>query len=212
MKKILFFFFTVYCTVGGYSQINTLILFTQPSCNNCKYTKHNLDKNAIPFQEFSLEDKDNAVLMLKKLKETGYDGKIFLPVIIANDSILLYPQAGRNDSTLFFVVQNIVVDKKLYTEKSPAQQEESILPEIDDAGCDFDTTIQYLVCSNFKNEADAVKFKNSLIADGYSHADFIFYNRMYRVYAMQIFEDENEVYLLEQIRKKFRGAYLLKIE
>ena len=210
MKKTqLIFLFTCY-TIVVYSQ--TLTLFTKPECNNCKYTKYNLNKNGISFSEFSLEEKENAIMMLEKLKNINYTGKINLPVIIENDSILLYPQENHNDSTLFFVVKDIIANKAAYTEQQQQKNEDVVTENLNDADCDFNSSYQYLVCANFNEKEDAEKFKNILLNDGYQHADILFYKKLYRVYAMQVFEYENELYYLQELRKKYRGAYLLNTE
>ena len=209
MKKTLLILFAICCVFAVYSQ--TLTLFTKPDCNNCKYTKHNLNKNEILFSEFSLDDKENAVMMLQKLKNINYTGKIYLPVIIESDSILLYPQENHNDSTLFFVVRNIMASN-VPTEQHSSKIEAAAIESLNDADCDFNQSYQYLVCANFNEKEDAEKFKNVLLNEGYRYANVIFYNKIYRVYAMQVFEHENELYHLQELRKKYRGAYLLNIE
>ncbi|MDR1679052.1 MAG: hypothetical protein LBR81_04670 [Prevotellaceae bacterium] len=100
-------------------QTRTLTLFSKPSCNNCRYSKYMLQKNGIAFRDFSLDDKANAAVMLEKLKSAGYAGQIHLPVIIEDDSLLLYPTVSHNDSTLFYLIEKIIADKQSYDIANP---------------------------------------------------------------------------------------------
>jgi len=120
------------------AQTQTLTLFTKPTCNNCRYTKYMLQKNGIAFRDFSLDEQANGTEMLKKIKSAGYTGKIHLPVIFENDTILLHPKLPYNDSTLFFVVEKIIAKKQLYIPDST--KTEIILPDNEDGGdCVMDT-------------------------------------------------------------------------
>jgi hypothetical protein len=78
-----------------------------------------LQKNGIAFRDFSLDDKANAAVMLEKLKSAGYAGQIHLPVIIEDDSLLLYPTVSHNDSTLFYLIEKIIADKQSYDIANP---------------------------------------------------------------------------------------------
>ena len=124
----------------------------------------------------------------------------------------MYPQENQNDSTLYFTVKDITANKATYTEHRQTKSEDVAIENLSDADCDFNPSYQYLVCANFSKKEDAEKFKNILLSEGYSHADMIFYKKLYRVYAMQIFEYENELHYLQVLRKKYRGAYLLNVE
>ena len=206
MKKIQITLLFACYTFVIYSQ--TFTLFTKPECNNCKYTKHNLTRSGILFSEFSLEDKQNAIMMLQRLKDLNYTAKIYLPVIIENDSVLLYPQENHNDSTLYFVVKNITANK----EQNLLKTEDIATEDISNAGCDFNLSHRYIVCANFREMDDAENFKKILLNDGYPYAAVIFYKNLYRVYAMQVFESENELQLLQEVKRKYRGTYLLDTE
>lgn len=189
-----------------------LTLYTSPSCNNCKYTKYTLQKNKIAFDECSLNEKECAVTMMKKLKKVGYTGKIYLPVIIENDESLVYPidEHKHNDSTLLFVIQNIVSQKDFYETDSIGNTKENGQPvDKENTDCDFETSYKYLVCANFKDQKEAERFKETLITDGYSHADVLFYKNLFRVYAIQVFENENELELVKKLQEKYKGTYLL---
>ena len=115
MRKLLFI---LLLSIPVSAQTGILTLYTKSNCNNCRYTKHMLQKNGVAFQEFSLDDKANAAAMLKKLKAAGYTDKIHLPVIFENDSLILHPTAPHNDSTLFFVIQKIITEKDSYASDS----------------------------------------------------------------------------------------------
>jgi len=104
------------------AQTGTLTLYTKSNCNNCKYTKYMLQKNGISFSEFSLEDQTNGTEMMKKLRATGYTDRIFLPVIFKNDTLVLHPAIPHNDSTLYFVIQKIIMEKELYTSDSISRE------------------------------------------------------------------------------------------
>ncbi len=196
------------------SQTKKLTLYTNPGCNNCKYTKYTLNKNGIAFEEYSLEEKEYAVNMTKRLKNIGYTNNIYLPVIFENDSILIHPTTEHNDSTLFFIIQQIISKKNLYEMLPDGNRKEADHSPInkENTDCDFETSNKYLVCANFKDEKGAEKFKNTLMLDGYPHADIFFYKGFFRVYALPVFDNENELELLNQLKKKYRGAYLLKSE
>ena len=81
-----------------------------------------LQKNGIAFREFPLEDQATGAEMLKKLKSAGYTGRIYLPVIFEDDTVVLHPKAPHNDSTLYFVIQKIIAEKEFYASDSiPAE-------------------------------------------------------------------------------------------
>ena len=195
------------------SQTRKLTLYTNPTCNNCKYTKYTLHKNNIAFEEYSLDEKEYGAEMLKRLKNADYTGKIYLPAIFENDTVLLHPTPEHNDSTLLFVIQQIISQKKNY-ETLPIENKTEIDHVInkENVDCDFEITHKYLVCTNFKDKESAETFKKELVQDGYAHADIIFYKGFFRVYVSPVFENENELELLNQLRKKYKGAYLLKTE
>lgn len=169
-----------------------------------------LQRNGIAFQNLSLEEKANAIEMQQKLKDTHYHAAIYLPVIFENDTVLIYPQAEHNDSTLFFVIQNIISRKDLYAPTSTEINAEHV--NKDNTDCDYKEMNRYLVCANFKESKDAENFRNVLASNGYPHAGVIFYKDYYRVYATMIYENENELILLNEIKQQYRGTYLLVIE
>lgn len=208
-KTVLFLCFFPFFLL--YAQPKELSLFTKSTCNNCRYAKFVLQKNGIAFNEFSLDEKSNSILMLKKLKEAGFTDKIYLPVIFENDTVLIHPTAIHTDSTLYFILEEIISQKALYQTKTGKEKELQSITK-DEADCDFETAKQYLVSNNFENKDAAEKWKKALIEEGYPHADIIFYKNFYRVYLFLVFEHENEVDLLNQSQKKFHGAYLLKME
>ena len=92
-----------------------------------------LHRNSIVFHNLSLDDKENAAEMLKKLKSAEYTGAIHLPVIFEDDSILLHPTAPHNDSTLFFLIEQIIAQKHLYA--SDSNQTEIIISGEEDEDC-----------------------------------------------------------------------------
>ena len=112
MKKLLII---LLLSISLLAQTKTLTLFTKPDCNNCRYTKYKLQKNGIAFREFSLDDPTNGTEMLSRLKSAGYTGRIHLPVIFEDDTILLHPQTLHTDSTLYFLVESLIAQKHLYT-------------------------------------------------------------------------------------------------
>ena len=173
-----------------------------------------LHKSNIAFEEYSLDEKEYAADMMKRLKDAGYAGKIYLPAIFENDTFLLHPTSEHNDSTLLTVIQQIISQKKFY-ETPPVENKKeaghSVIQK-ENADCDFEITHKYLVCANFKDKESAETFKNRLIRDGYAHADVLFYKDFFRVYALPVFEHENELELLNRLRERYRETYLLKME
>jgi len=130
MKKILFI---VLLSIPFLAQTKTLTIYTKPGCNNCKYTKFMLQRNGIAFYDLSLDDKENAAEMLEKLKSATYTGRIHLPVIFENDSILLHPTIPHDDSSLYFLIEKIIAQKELYA--SDSNQTEIIISDEEDGDC-----------------------------------------------------------------------------
>ncbi len=213
MKKQIFISLLLCLSLGVYSQEKTLTLYTQSACNNCKYAKAVLQKNKIAFVAFSLEEKENAIEMQRRLNKANHHAAIYLPVIFENDSVLLHPQGAHNDSTLFFTLQKIISNKTDYVSDTISQQHNRIeYTERGKTDCDFQPINKYLVCANFKDPTSAEQFKNTLIKNGYPLAGVIFLKDFYRVYATVVSETENEVMQLNNLRRQYRGAYILMPE
>lgn len=218
--------------INNNAQPKTLTLFTKSACNNCKYTKYYLNKSNIAFTEYSLADNKNAATMIRKIKQSKYTGNIFLPVIFVNDTILLHPfvNATDSDQTLEVLVQEIVKNKVQYKHAETANnineaintnqshnKPDTANAHANQSDCSYTELPQYLVCGNFKDIKQAQHFKQVLLNQGYNNTNFVFYNEYYRVYItsnyLQTISDTiNKNYTLTQVRKKYRGAYLLKIE
>ena len=197
------------------SQETVLTLYTQQSCNNCRYTKYMLQSNGITFENKELEDKANAAEMLQRLKQAGYTQTIHLPVIFLNDTVLLYPQAEHKDSTLYFLLQEMVAHKSDYRSAvsgATGAKSGNDAVEHSTSGCQFETNSYYLIIANFTTRPEAEFFCNTLKSNDYPKAEIIFHQRFYRVSAMRIFPTENETELLQQARRQYRAAYLLKNE
>ncbi len=209
-KNTQFLFYVLLVNIASFSEAKTLTLFTKSDCNNCNYTKHMLEQNGIAFSNRPLEEKENAIDMMQILKVNQYSSSIYLPVIVENDSLLIYPSETHNDSTLYFTIQHLISQKESFNSNTNKHKIEKPWKREDSADCEFQSFSQYIVCANFDITEDAEHFKNVLINDGYLHADILFYNRKYRVFAMPVFEDENEVEILNKIRMKYKGAYLLQ--
>ena len=136
MKKLVFI---LLLSIPVSAQTGALTFYTKSNCNNCRYAKYMLQKNGIAFREFPLEDPANAAEMLKKLKSAGYTGRIHLPVIFENESLVLHPTAPHNDSTLYWVIQKIVAEKETCVSDSISAE---IMPPADDEGGDCVMTVE----------------------------------------------------------------------
>jgi len=213
MKLINIIIFTILISIKGYCQQDSLIIFTKKGCSNCAYTKTILKENKINFIELGVENKTNAKNMLNQLKEIGYEGKIYMPIIFLNNEI--YHPVYETDTSLTRITLKNALDSIIFKYEagliSPIKDtNKKITNNTNDINndCEINKKQIYLMGENFKDEEKAILFVNKLKDEGYINSGLLYYQNYYRVY-YDIFLDVNKANIeLNTLRKQNKISYL----
>ncbi len=204
MNTVITLFLLFLITITTYSQSSYYDIYVMTGCGNCALAKQNLDKNLPDYQFHNTDSQVIGRQMLLKLHQLGYQGKIRMPVIIQDDSVLIHPAQKVNEEyiavDLIKVLENIKKSKLEFGSESSATSK-----------CDFkeENLIYYLVCGNFDTEEKANHLSEVLVSRGYSQANTIFFNRLFRVYT-HVFQNKGDAdEMLQQVRTQYKGAYVL---
>lgn len=197
---------------------DSLLLYTQASCSNCKAVKRILINNKINFIEKDLADQQNAAEMLYKLKQIHYTKDINLPVVLLNNR--MYHPAYQTTTGLITLDIANVMDTLINRNKrgemhltnlQMAQQATSTAQTIHSISeCNISTPT-VLVIAEFKAEADAKSTMQKLIDKGFTYAGMVYSSGMYRVYSKLFLKQEIAEQELINTRKQNPGCYLLAI-
>lgn len=221
MKRInlaICLFFMVVSNVADLSaQKDSLLLFTKPDCSNCQATKRQLTRAGIAYKEMSLDEDKNPPIMLKKLAEKKYKGKIFLPVIFMNNK--LYHPAyettkGMEEMPLGDVVDTLLLKQKTGQLHFPQLKNIKVAPldaTVHDADCEVKSTPIYLVCFDFENEKEALESVTALVKQGYSFAGVVFHQHKYKVYCKLFLDKSVAATELIHMQQSFKNAYLFQM-
>lgn len=206
------------CIDNVQAQQDTLLLFTKPDCSNCQATKQQLLQSGINFIEKTLNESENAKIMLRKLSATGYKDKIYLPVMFLNNK--LYHPAYQSDTGLVSLSLPTVIDSiknkyrrgelHLATLKSTVQTTTSNQLQ-HDSDCEVKASPIYLICADFSIEDEAKEAMNKLINNGYSFAGIVYYKNLYRVYNKFFFDRILADSELIHTQETFKTSYLLEL-
>jgi len=198
------------------TKMDTLVLFTKPDCSNCNATKRQFSMNGVGYTEMNLNDDKNPPIMLKKLTEKGYKGKIYLPVMFLNGK-LCHPAYENNkelkEIPIGDAVDSILLQKRqgvLHFAES-AKKEVTPTPPVHDDDCEVKNKPIYIICYNYNNERDALETSAKLIKDGYIFSGVIFHENIYRVYCKLFLDSAMAETELTHIRQTFKEAYTLKM-
>jgi len=223
VKKIYKIFLATICIlvlIQSVSAQDSLVIYTQASCSNCKAVKRTLINNNINFIEKDLADQHNALEMLHKLKTLQFTKDINLPVIFLNKR--MYHPAYQTPPGLITLDIANVVDTLIRKYKSgelhftnlqlapqPTTTPQTINSESD---CSIQATNpSVLIVAEFSTETDAKTAMQKLIDNGYSYAGIVFSNGMYRVYNKLFLKQELAEQELINTRKYNQNCYLLAI-
>lgn len=221
MKRInlaICLFFMVVSSVADLSaQKDSILLFTKPDCSNCQATKRQLTRAGIAYKEMSLNEDATPPIMLKKLAEKRYKGKIFLPVIFMNNQLYhpAYQSAkGMEELPLGDVVDTLLLKHRTGQLHFPTQSTVHVAPlaaTVHDADCEVKTTTVYLVCYDFDTEKDAKEAVTVLVKQGYSYAGFVFQKNKYKVYCKLFLDRAVAASELIHMQQTFANAYLFEM-
>lgn len=199
-----------------YAQNDSLILYTKKACSNCIQSKNQFNKHNIAYKEYPLEDVKNAKAMSAFIRESGYKGRIFLPVIILN-SEMLHP-GQKKDSAFVNIYLGDAVDTVIALQQSKrislpitdSKQAEHL--EVDsEADCEADLSPIYLVCKNTKDESEAQAYVKELKSKGFTEAGMINYNKFFRVYYKIEYDKTTAQQTLSKNRSTFKMSYALNL-
>lgn len=204
--------------IQSVSAQDSLVLYTQANCSNCKAVKHTLINNKINFIEKDLADQHNAMEMLRKLKTLHYTKDINLPVIFLNDRIC-YPAYQTLTELITLDLANVIdtlIDKnnrgELHLTSLQLARQPTATPQTEHSESDCSvTTPTVLVIAEFKAEADAKSTMQKLIDKGYPYAGIVYSDGLYRVYNKLFLKPEIAEQELINTRKYNPNCYLLAI-
>ncbi|MFZ4456741.1 MAG: glutaredoxin family protein [Bacteroidales bacterium] len=210
--------FTVFLT-NGFSQTDSLVLFTKPGCSNCNAAKLQLHQNRIAFKEHSLESDNNGRRMLQLLAKAGYKERIYLPVILLNNR--LYHPAYQSDTGLATMALPDVVDSLVARQKRgalhlpieiAAKRTETTAAIEHSAECEVNASTFYLINSTFATEPEAKAEMNRLIKEGYIYAGFLFTKGKYQVYSKFFFDKAMAESELQRAKLEKAASYLIEVK
>jgi glutaredoxin len=221
MKRInlaICLFFVVMSSIAEQSvQRDSLLLFTKPDCSNCQATKRQLTRAGIAYKEMNLNDDANPPIMLKKLAEKKYKGKIFLPVIFMNNQ-LYHPayetKKGMEEMPLGDVVDTLLLKQKtgqLHFQKVTNVKVAPLEATVHDADCEIKTGPFYLICYDFNTANEAQEAMNNLVKQGYSFAGMLFQQGMFKVYCKLFLDKSVASSELVHMQESFKNAYLFQL-
>jgi glutaredoxin len=212
---IIVFFFSF---TKGYAVQDSLVLYTNPGCSNCKAVKQALQQSGIYYIEKSLEKNVFATEMLHKLSANGYHKEIYLPVILLNNK--MYHPAYKSDTGLVSIPLQDVVDTLRNRFRrgelnvhgvNAAYSTNTTGSSSTNSDCQVKASPIYLVCSTFDTEAEAKAAMNKLISSGYTFAGIILYQNKFRVFSKFFYDQTSANSELNEMMKSFTNAYLFEM-
>jgi glutaredoxin len=211
------FLMIVICVGEINAQNDSLLLFTKPDCSNCQATKRQLTRAGIAYKEMSLTDDKNPPIMLKKLADKKYNGKIFLPVIFMNNQ-LYHPayetKKGMAELPIGDVVDTLLLKQKTGQLHFPTLTSIKVAPleaTVHDADCEIKTGPFYLVCYDFTAANEAQEAVNNLVKQGYSFAGMVFQQGKFKVYCKLFLDNSVAASELIHMQATFKNAYLYQM-
>ncbi len=221
MKRIstVLLFTVLLSLANGFSQTDSLVLFTKPGCSNCNAAKQQLHQNRIAFAEHSLESDNNGRRMLQILAKAGYKERIYLPVIMLNNT--LYHPAYQNDTGLVSIALPDVVDSLVARQKrgaihlpieAVAKRTEAPTVAEHSAECEVNASTFYLISSAFATQPEAKAEMNRLIKEGYIYAGFLQSKGMYQVYSKFFFDKAMAESELQRTKLEKPTSYLIEVK
>lgn len=215
-KTLLILLFLITTAINSIAQYDSLTIFTKATCSNCNYAKTQFRSQGISYKEYPLEQQQNADEMIKRLRLSGYKGKILLPVIFLNTNI--YHPATNGDTSLIRISLYDAIDSIKNFNKTGRihlNYSEQIVDiqeaEHTEGDCEIQFEPTYLICGNFKEKEKAIAFIKELKQSGYIEADVLNYKNFYRVYCKILNNPEANEKELFEIRKKHKTSYLLNL-
>jgi glutaredoxin len=211
------FLMMVSCVGEINAQNDSLLLFTKPDCSNCQATKRQLTRAGIAYKELNLNDDQNPPIMLKKLAEKKYKGKIFLPVIFMNKQ-LYHPvyesKKGFEEMPLGDVVDTLLFKQKtgqLHFSKLANIKVAPLEATVHDADCEITTGPVYLICYDFETVKEAQESMSNLVKQGYSFAGMLFQDGRFKVYCKLFLDKKMAESELTHMQQSFKNAYLFQM-
>ncbi len=211
---LLFFNFT-----NVFAQHDSLVLYTKLGCSNCSATKQDFAQSGVNYIEKTLENKEYASEMLRKLSNYGYHKPIFLPVIFLNNK--LYFPAYASDTGLVSLVLSDVVDSirykfrkgELNLYKDNLDTKLNLVNSLStNSECELKIKPQYLICSTYNTEKEAKVEMNKLIFNGYNFAGILYNQKQFRVFSKIYYDIATANSDLNEIRKLYYKAYLYELQ
>ncbi|MCW3807960.1 SPOR domain-containing protein [Plebeiibacterium marinum] len=205
-KSLCFFLLLLSLSHSLFSQNKKYDIYVKKGCSNCLYTEQNVKTDAVNY--LWVDSLNNGPRMVRQLKELGYNGRIVMPVIIADDSIVLHPVHLENGKYIPSALKDVVESVNNNTIETIVKDEFNKA----ETDCDYkqELILYYVVCFNSKSEVEALKKVKELHGRGYSHADFIFYKKWFRVF-INVFDNWDEADVsLDQLKLSEKVTYILK--
>lgn len=179
-------------------------LYTKADCGNCTYAKEYLNRRGISFQEHPTANPSQGDSMVIRLRATGYQGPIFMPVIF-RDREIVHP-VWKSDTGLVRISLRSALE--FLSEDIFLQNGEPTEDESDEC---TDTTIYRIVCGDFSTIERAQHFQKVLYYEGYTKSGIYKESNAYHVYASEHYDLGHAKEEMSRIRENYRGAHIVKI-